>query len=74
MKKKKKKKKKPLIGVTVGGPASGMRFQVNLNADAHVILLPSDPFYCAAVYRYNPQLTRLKELIAVFSHCIRRIS
>lgn len=69
---KKKKKKRPLIGVTVGGPTPGIRFQANLNAEAHVILLPNNPFYCAAVYRYNPQLTALREMVAVFSHCVKR--
>ena len=70
--KKKPKKDPPLIGITVGGPAPGMRFVADFNANAHVVLLPTDPVYCAASYTYFPQLTALGEMIAKFSHCIKR--
>lgn len=60
------------MGVTIGGPSPGIRFQVDLDAEAHVILLPNNPHYCAAIYRYNPQLTALREIVAKFSHCIKR--
>lgn len=69
---KKKNKRKPLMGVTVGGPTPGMRFEVDLNAEAHAVIIPNNPFYCAAIYRYNPQLTATNELVAVFSHCVKR--
>lgn len=74
MRKKKKKKKKnpPLIGLTVGGPTPGIRFIADFDANAHVILLPTDPVYCAASYTYYPQLTALGEMVARFSHCIKR--
>ena len=71
-KRKNKRKMGTLMGVTVGGPTPGMRFQVDLNAEAHAVVTPTDPHYCAAIYRYNPQLTAIKELVAVFSHCVPR--
>ena len=71
-KKEKEKKASPLIGLTVGGPAPGVRFIADMNAAAHVVLLPTDPVYCAAVYTYFPQLTSLSEMIAKFSHCVKR--
>ena len=72
MRKKKKKKNPTLIGLTVGGPAPSIRFIVDMNATAHVVLLPTDPVYCAAVYTYFPQLTSLSEMAAKFSHCVKR--
>ena len=71
-KKKKKIKKKILMGVTVGGPAPGIRFQVDFNAAAHVVLLPTDPHYCAAIYSYVAQVSAINEVIAKFSHCVKR--
>jgi len=71
-KKKKPKKEPPLIGLTVGGPAPGIRFTADFNAQAHIVLLPTNPVYCAASYTYYPQLTALGEMIAKFSHCIKR--
>lgn len=71
-KKKKPKKEPTLIGLTVGGPAPGIRFVADYSALAHVVLLPKDPVYCAASYTYFPQLTALGEMIAKFSHCIKR--
>jgi len=71
-KKKKKKKEPPLVGLTVGGPAPGIRFMADFDAQAHIVLLPTNPVYCAASYTYYPQLTALGEMIAKFSHCIKR--
>ncbi len=71
-KKKKEKKNPPLIGITVGGPAPGIRFVVNMKAVAHVVLLPHDPVYCAASYTFYPKLTATGEMVAKFSHCIKR--
>ena len=73
MKKKKKKAKSlPLIGITVGGPAPGVRFVVDMEAVARVVLLPHDPVYCAASYTFYPKLTATGEMVAKFSHCIKR--
>ncbi len=71
-KKKKEKKTLPLIGVTIGGPAPGVRFVVDMKAVAHVVLLPRDPVYCAASYTFYPKLTATGEMVAKFSHCIAR--
>lgn len=71
-KKKKKEKKVPLMGITVGGPTPGVRFVVDMKAAAHVVLLPTNPTYCAASYTYFPRLTALNEMIAKFSHCVKR--
>ena len=72
MGRRKKVKTPPLIGITVGGPVPGIRFRVDMNAQAHVVLLPNNPAYCAASYTYYPQLTALSEMVAKFSHCIKR--
>lgn len=68
----KKKKKRILIGVTIGGPSPGIRFQMDLSKNTHVVLLPSNPCYCAAVYVYTKQLTAAKEVVAMFNHCVPR--
>lgn len=70
MKKKKKNKRKLTLGVTIGGPTPGIQFQVDNDKKAYISLLPTDPFYCAAIYKYIP--TPLDETIAVFSHCVKR--
>ena len=72
MSRKKKEKKKNIIGVTVGGPTPNIQFQVDFNKKTHVILLPANPVYCAAVYGYTLKPTALNEMIAIFSHCIKR--
>lgn len=68
----KKKKKRILIGITVGGPMPGIRFQMDLSKNTHVVLLPSNPFYCAAIYVYTKQLTATREVVAIFNHCVPR--
>ena len=69
---KKKKKKKHLIGVTIGGPTPGIQFVVDFNKKTHIILLPNNPFYCAAVYVYTLQFTAIGEMSAMFNHYIYR--
>jgi len=71
-KKKKEKVKKVEVGVTSGGPTPGVRFKIDFDADAHVILLSNNPHYCAAVYIYVPKLTPFGEMVAKFSHYIER--
>ena len=68
----KKKKKKKIIGVTFGGPTPGVEFVVDTNKKTHLVLLPDNPHYIGAVYKYVSKLTVLNEMIAVFSHCIKR--
>lgn len=72
MTRKKKKVNKVEIGVTVGGPTPGIQFKIDFNAEAHVILLHNNPHYCAVVYVYAPKLTSFGEMVAMFSHYIKR--
>ena len=71
-KKKKKKINKVEVGVTSGGPTPGVQFKIDFNAEAHIVLLHNNPHYCAAVYVYIPKLTPFGEMIAKFSHFIKR--
>ena len=77
MTRKNKRKKKSrtglsVVGITVGGPTPGQRFQVDLNKKGHMIILSNNPHYCAAIYNYTTKFTPLNELIAIFSHCVKR--
>lgn len=71
-KKKKEKIKRVEIGVTSGGPTPGVRFKIDFNAEAYVVLLHNNPHYCAAVYVYIPKLTSFGEMVAKFSHYVKR--
>ncbi len=66
------KKRIKVIGITVGGPAPGVQFQVNPHTIFHKIILPNSPHYSVALYIYTKQFTATNEMIATFLRCIKR--